>query len=90
MQEQVSSIEPAAVWKRVLAAGLDFITVFFLGGYLIGMATGQTTPNGFNLHGWPAFLLFAIIVAYFVVGRRYAGGTLWDRILGIRRPQPRA
>jgi hypothetical protein len=90
MEQQMSSVEPAAVWKRGLATVLDLITVFFGAGYLIGVATGQTTSNGFNLHGGPALLLFAVMVAYFVVGRRYAGGTLWDRILGIRRPQPRA
>jgi hypothetical protein len=55
---------------------------------LIAWLTGSTTPNGFNLSGWPALLLFALIVTYFVVGRRFAGGTIWDRILRIHRPQP--
>ena len=82
------SAQAAAVWKRVLAAVLDFLTVFFGGGMLIGWATGGTTPNGFSLEGKPALLLFAIILAYFIVGRRLVGGTLWDRIFGIRRPQP--
>jgi hypothetical protein len=78
----------AAVWRRVVAPILDFLTVFFAGGYLIGLATGSRTPGGFNLNGWPAVLLFAVIAAYFLVGRRLAGGTLWDRIFGIGRPQP--
>jgi hypothetical protein len=34
-------------------------------------------------------LLFVVMVAYFFLGRRYAGGTLWDRILRIGRPQPK-
>jgi DMSO reductase anchor subunit len=79
----------AATWKRVLAAILDFFTVFLGGGMLIAWATGDTTPEGFNLTGAPALLLFALIVAYFFIGRRYAGGTIWDRILRIQRPQPR-
>jgi DMSO reductase anchor subunit len=79
---------PAAVWKRVVATILDFLTVFIGGGYLIGRATGSLTPDGFNLTGVPALLLFALIVAYFFAGRRVLGGTLWDRVLGIRRPQP--
>lgn len=83
-------VKPAAVWKRGLAAALDFFTAFFIFGWLIGRATGQTTDEGFKLEGWSALLLFALIVGYFVVGRRYAGGTLWDRILRIGRPQPRA
>jgi hypothetical protein len=84
----IDPIKPAPVWKRVLAAVLDFFTAFFLFGWLIGYFTGNTTEEGFNLKGGPAFLLFALLVAYFFVGRRYAGGTLWDRILRIGRPQP--
>jgi hypothetical protein len=79
---------PAPMWKRVLAPILDFSMVFFVGGQLIGMATGMTTPGGFNLEGWPAGLLFVLIIAYFYVGRKVAGGTLWDRFFGIARPQP--
>ena len=54
----------------------------------IGWLTGNLTPNGFQLDGMPAWLWLATIVAYFYIGRRIAGGTLWDRILGIARPQP--
>jgi hypothetical protein len=79
---------PAPLWKRVIASILDFIMVFSVGGYLIGAATGGLKPGGFNLDGWPALLLFAVIVAYFYIGRRLAGGTLWDRFFGIARPQP--
>ena len=79
----------APIWKRVLAPILDFFTMFFAGGMAIGSATGDSTSGGFNLNGLPALVLFALIAVYFFVGRRYAGGTLWDRILGIGRPQPR-
>ncbi len=88
MSERGSAHPPAAVWKRVLASILDFFTVFILGGLLIGALTGGTTATGFRLDGIPAAVLFVLIVAYFFVGRRHAGGTLWDRIFGIRRPQP--
>jgi uncharacterized RDD family membrane protein YckC len=82
-------VERAAIWKRVTAAILDFLTIFALGGYVIGKITGDTTAEGFNLTGIPALVLFAVIVVYFYLGRRWAGGTLWDRILRIQRPQPR-
>lgn len=82
-------IAPAAVWKRVLAAILDFITVFFVFGWAIANVTGDTTEAGFKLEGGPAIVLFVLIVAYFFICRRYAGGTLWDRIFRIGRPQPR-
>lgn len=73
-----------STWRIVLAAILDFVTVFALGGYLIARFTGNTTENGFQLNGMPALLLFAVIIAYFVIARR-VGGTLWQRILGARR-----
>jgi hypothetical protein len=81
-------VQAAPVWKRVVATILDFLTVFFGVGLLIAWATGNTTSSGFNLDGAPALLLFAIIVVYFFAGRKYAGGTIWDRIFRIGRPQP--
>ena len=83
-------VAPAPMWKRVIASILDFIMAFFGFGYLIAAATGNLNePSGFSLDGWPALLLFVLIGAYFYVGRRVAGGTLWDRFFGIGRPQPR-
>jgi hypothetical protein len=82
-------VNPAASFpKRLIALIFDFFTIFFLGGYFIGWASGSLTPNGFALDGWPALLMFAAIVAYFYIGRKLLGGTLWDHILGIARPQP--
>ncbi len=73
-----------ATWRIVLAAILDFFTAFFVFGFVIAWATNGMTPAGFSLSGLPALLLFAAIVAYFVVGKR-VGGTLWKRILGVVR-----
>jgi DMSO reductase anchor subunit len=70
-------------WKKVLAAVLDFVTVFGLGGYAIAAATGNTTDGGFEMNGTPALVLFAVVIAYFVILPRY-GGTLWQRILRTR------
>jgi hypothetical protein len=78
----------AATWKRVVATILDLITTFFVIGYIIGWATGNLTENGFNLNGAPALVLFLLMIAYFYIGRRHAGGTLWDRAFRIARPQP--
>jgi hypothetical protein len=82
-------VERAPVWKRVVGSLLDFFMVFFVVGWIIGHFTGNTTDNSFKLDGGPAILLFVVIIAYFVIGRRYAGGTLWDRIFRIGRPQPK-
>jgi uncharacterized RDD family membrane protein YckC len=70
-------------WKVVLAAILDFSTAFFVGGLVIGWATGNLTQDGFKLNGAPALLLFTLIVVYFVAGKRAFGGTVSKRILGI-------
>ena len=71
-------------WRRLLAGILDFITIFAIGGYLIARATGGLTDNGFNLNGAPALALFALIVAYFLVGNRYFNGTPWKHVLARR------
>jgi len=44
--------------------------------------TRGTTQGCFELSGMPAII---VIIAYFWLGSRYAGGTLWQRILGTRR-----
>lgn len=77
----------APIWKRVTSSILDFFTIFLVGGNIIAMFTGETTPGGFALQGWSALLLLAVVVSYFFVGRRVAGGTLWDRFFGVARPQ---
>lgn len=88
MAEPASPVARAAMWKRVIASILDFLTIFFGGGMLIGTLTGNATADGFKLDGAPALALFALIIVYFYVGRRHAGGTLWDRVFSIGRPQP--
>lgn len=87
--QMTEAVERAATWKRVVASILDFFTTFIAGGYVVARLTGGMTEDGFNLKGGPAFVLFAMIVVYFAIGRLYAGGTLWDRIFRIARPQPR-
>ena len=74
----------ASIFRRIVAAILDFFTVFVLGGLAIAKMTGDSTEGGFQLNGVPALILFALIIAYFVVGSRYLGGTLWQRILRTR------
>ncbi len=77
-------VKPVATWRKVLAAVLDFLMVFFVGGYAIGHLTGNVTAEGFSLHGAPALILFGLIIVYFVVGSKYLGGTVWQRILHTR------
>lgn len=74
-------VQPVATWRKVLAAILDFFTIFFAAGYAVGYLTGNVTAEGFNLQGGPALIVIAIVVLYFVAGSKYLGGTIWQRIL---------
>ena len=72
-------------WRIVLAFILDLVTAFFVIGYVVGWATGGLTGEGFALDGGPALVFFALLIAYFPVGNRLFGGTLWKHILRARR-----
>jgi len=74
-----------ATWRIVLAAIFDFLTAFFVLGYIVASIFGGKTEDGFKLDGMPALLLFALIAAYFIVFNRFLGGTIWKRILRARR-----
>jgi len=76
--------KPAATWRKVAAAVLDFLFVFFIAGYAVGYLTGNLTSNGFELKGLPALAVFAAVALYFVIFGKFLGGTLWQRVLGVR------
>jgi hypothetical protein len=71
-----------ATWKVILAGILDFLLVFFVGGYLVAMLTGGATEGGFQLNGWPALLLLALVILYFW-GMKRIGGTVFQRLFGL-------
>jgi uncharacterized RDD family membrane protein YckC len=71
-------------WRRGLAGFLDFVTIFFVAGYVIAKLTGETTPDGFQLSGMSALTCFALIILYFYLGWNRFGGTIWQRLLGAR------
>lgn len=81
---QVETHNPVSTWRKVVAAVLDFFFTLIVAGYAVGYMTGNVTKEGFSLNSGPAFLLFAIIILYFIVVRRYLGGTLFQRLLGAR------
>ena len=80
-----NQVKPVGMGRKILAGILDVITSFGGIGYIIAKITGNTTESGFELNGMPAFILFALIAAYFILLPKYAGGTIWQRILGTRR-----
>lgn len=72
-----------AFWRIVLAAIFDFLTAFYVFGYLLALLAGETKKASFALEGGPVFLLFALIFSYIWFGGRF-GGTLGQRILKAR------
>ncbi|UVC08716.1 hypothetical protein IHQ71_26915 [Rhizobium sp. TH2] len=85
MTDAPQTTQRPATWRLVLAAILDFITAFFVLGFLVAWATGGLTGTGFSLTGVPAAVCFLLIIAYFVVFNKYLGGTIWRWILGARK-----
>jgi hypothetical protein len=77
-----------ATWRVLLAAGLDFLTALFVLGYLVAIVTGSRSADGISLTGGPAFLLFALVLAYFLIFNQFLGGTIWKRILRAHRTPP--
>jgi len=83
------------MWKRIVAGILDFLLAFFGIGSVLGKifpagphappdVPGATTTELFTLSGWPALLLIALIIAYFVVLGR-TGGTVFQRLFRMKR-----
>jgi hypothetical protein len=80
-------VEPrncAATWRKVVAAALDFLFAFFVAGFAVGYLTGNLTNSGFELKGAPALAVFVAIALYFVIFTKVLGGTVWQRVLGVR------
>lgn len=86
-----SAEDKGPMWKRVLAFLLDLFGSFILFGLIIAKFTGETTEEGFYLTGGSAFLLFALVIAYFVIFNKFLGGTIGKRIFGIaKKKKPKA
>jgi hypothetical protein len=70
--------------RKVVAFILDLDFSFAIFGYVIAKFTGGTTDQGFDLQGGPALLLFGLVILYFIMFRRFLGGTVFQRLLGAR------
>jgi hypothetical protein len=84
---------PQPLWKRNLAGVLDFLLAFLGFGYLLfklGLGRPASPPMiGFHLGPGPALLVLALVIAYFVVLGR-TGGTIFQRLFGMKRAKPDA
>ncbi len=83
-QPEVTPVKQVSTARKVFAAILDFFFIFIVGGYVVARFSGGTTEGGFELQGMLAFALFGIVILYFIVFSRFLGGTLFQRLLGVR------
>lgn len=81
----MSEKKDVSTWRIVLAAILDFITIFMVAGYCVGWLTGGLTEGGFSLNGFPAIIVFAIIILYFWGFAKIFGTRIWQGILKAKR-----
>jgi len=71
--------------KKFFAVCVDILISFMGFGYIIGLITGQTSSSGFKLSGLPALFLLVLIFAYFFLSKKYFGGTLGQKIFGLKK-----
>ena len=50
---------------------------------MISKIFGGATSTGFELEGGSALLLFGLVIAYFVGTKKFIGGTLGQKLLGV-------
>ena len=76
-------MEAIGVGRRAVAILIDSI-LLFIAGYIIALATGGTTKDGFNIQGGPAFLWLGVGLAYYIIMEATAGATLGKRAMGLK------
>jgi len=76
----------SGVGKRALATVVDSILCFVGFGFIIALLTGGVNESGigFSLDGLPAFMVFFLWFAYYVVMEATIGATVGKLIVGIR------
>ena len=75
--------EYASIGRRGVAAVLDVAALFLL-GYLVALATGNTTKVGYELTDGPAILPFFLWFLYYISMEATLGATIGKLMVGIR------
>jgi uncharacterized RDD family membrane protein YckC len=73
----------AGIGLRAVAAIVDVVVLFVI-FWVVALATGGTTEEGFSIQGAPAFLGFLLGFAYYVAAEATMGGTVGKLLLGLR------
>jgi uncharacterized RDD family membrane protein YckC len=83
IDERKHAMDYKGVGIRFVAVFIDGIVLFVI-GYIIALFTGGTTATGFEINGGPAFLTFAIWLAYYIGLEGTRGQTLGKMATGIK------
>ena len=76
-------MEPVGVGRRAVAVIIDSILLGIV-GYMVASVTGGTTTDGFAVSGAPAFAVFFIAMAYYVVMEKTSGATLGKMAMKLK------
>lgn len=72
----------AGLGRRFVAQVVDIVLLIIV-GYGLAIATGSTTPTGFELQGGPALVWFGVSWLYFIGLEARSGQTVGKRLAGI-------
>ena len=76
-------MEYVGVGLRAVAILIDMVLLFVL-GYVIALATGGTTGDGFNLQGGPFFIWLFVTLGYYIGMEGQFGATIGKRAVGLK------
>jgi uncharacterized RDD family membrane protein YckC len=76
-------MQPIGVGRRAVAVIIDGILLMIV-GYALASILGGATSSGFDLQGGPAFILFGVALAYFIVMEATTGQTLGKMAMKLK------
>ncbi len=78
-----AALQPAGVLLRFLDGLIDAVALYLV-AYIFALLVGQTTKDGFNLHGLPGLIWWLFVAAYYIWFEGKIGATPGKLALGLR------
>jgi len=76
-------VEHVGVGLRAVATLIDTALLFVI-GYLIALASGGATADGFHLQGVPFAIWIVVALSYYIVLEGLSGATPGKRLIGLK------
>jgi uncharacterized RDD family membrane protein YckC len=83
LEEGVRAVSYVGIGLRLVATIIDTVVMFIV-MYVVALATGNTTSDGFSMSGAPAFLGFIVWALYYVGMEATSGATIGKMAVGIK------